>query len=186
MDDTFILCDNGSDRSTIITEFNEVHSAMKFTCEEESQDRIAFLDVLLTRKPDGSIKRNLHSQSTWTGKYTHFHSFVPIKYKRNLVKTLSHRVRAICSKEVIEDELSIVYDTSIENGYPEKLMKKHMTKKTEKDYSLPVKKASLYTTKIHGRYTKRDNFEEIEKFSSKNLKCCKLHVLFSVRPMEIS
>nr|CAH8867354.1 unnamed protein product [Trichobilharzia regenti] len=71
MDYTFILCDNGSDKSTIITEFNEVHSAMKFTCEEESQDRIAFLDVLLTRKPDGSIKRNLHRKSTWTEQYTH-------------------------------------------------------------------------------------------------------------------
>ncbi|CAH8865615.1 unnamed protein product [Trichobilharzia szidati] len=186
MDDTFILCDNASDRTTIITEFNEVHPAMKFTCEEESQDRIAFLDVLLTRKPDGSIKRNLHRKSTWTGQYTHFHSFVPIKYKRNLVKTLSHRVRAICSEEVIKDELNIVYDTLIENGYPDKFIKKHMTKKAEKDDPLSVNKKPLYIRlQFKGDKPSELITKKLRKAVQRTFNAGELHILFSTRPMVL-
>ena len=117
----------------MIAQSNEVHPAMKFTCAEESQNRVAFLDVLLTRRPDGSIRRNLNRKSTWTGKYTHFHSFVPLQYKRNLIKSLSYMVRGICSDDVIQGKHRIVYNTLTENSYPDNFMRKHMTKNGGKE-----------------------------------------------------
>ena len=186
MDDTFILCDNDSDKNIIITEFNEVHSAMKFTCEEESQNRIAFLGVLLTRKPDGSIQRNLHRKSKWTGQYTHFHSFVPLQYKRNLIKILSDRVRTICSEEVIEDELRIVYDTLIENSHPDKFIKKHMTKKGEKDHSPSVNKKPLYIRlRFKGDTPSEIIANKLRQSVQRTFNADKQQVMFSTRPIAI-
>ena len=65
-------------------------------------------------------------ESTWTGKCTHFHSFVPLRYKINLVNTRSYTIRTICSTDVIEDELNVQYGMLTEGSYPEKIVTEHM------------------------------------------------------------
>nr|CAH8828961.1 unnamed protein product [Trichobilharzia regenti] len=100
--------------------------------------------------------------------------------------TFRHRVRTICSEEVIEGELSIVYDTLIENGYPEKFIKKHMTKKTEKDYSLSVDKKPLYIRlQFMGDIPSEIISKKLRKSVQKTFNADELHVLFSTRPMVI-
>jgi hypothetical protein len=55
----------------------------------------------------------------------HFCSFVPLQYKRNLVKALFNRARRICSEDTIEEELNFLRATLISNGYPTAFVNKH-------------------------------------------------------------
>ena len=105
--------------------FNNAHIALKFTGEQES-DRFQFLDVELLRRPDGSIERRVHRESTWSGQYTNFHSFVPLSYKRNLVKCLANRAQRICTHDSLNNELQFIRQVPIENGYPELFLNKHL------------------------------------------------------------
>ena len=42
------------------------------------------------------MSRSVHMKYTWTDQYLHFSSFVPIRYKRGLVRTLYNRALRIC------------------------------------------------------------------------------------------
>ncbi|CAH8631278.1 unnamed protein product [Schistosoma rodhaini] len=67
IDDTLIVCDENVDKQEMWNFFNNVHPAIKFTSEEEKDNSITFLDVLLSRRRDGSIKRYIFRKNTWTG-----------------------------------------------------------------------------------------------------------------------
>nr|CAH8820061.1 unnamed protein product [Trichobilharzia regenti] len=89
-----------------------------------------------------------------------------------------HTVRAICSEEVIEDELSIVHDTLIENIYTEKFIKKHMTKKAEK-------KPLYIRLQFNGDIPSEIITKKLRKSVQRNVNPGQLHVLFSTRPMML-
>ncbi|CAI2735069.1 unnamed protein product [Schistosoma spindalis] len=93
--------------------------------EDEQNNSISFLNVQLTRRADGTLKRGLHRKSA-TGQYTHFYSAVPTRYKRNLIKILTHRARKICSEDTIEEESAKIRNILSTNGYPLKFIDEHM------------------------------------------------------------
>nr|CAH8863846.1 unnamed protein product [Trichobilharzia regenti] len=99
-----------------------------------------FLDVHLTRNADNSLKRSIYKKPTWNGQFINFQSFVPLSRKRNLVYTLSSRIRKICSEEVAE-ELRNLRKTLIENGFPLRFIDKNLKSKkiSEKVHSIPKK-----------------------------------------------
>ena len=127
VDDIFCVADSNCDIGDILQRFNTAHESVQFTVEVEQEDRIPFLDVLLTRKCDGFIERCVYRKKTWTGQYTNFHSFVPLRQKRNLVKCLVWRANNICSSETLHDELRLITDVLRSNGYPDKFIQKNMT-----------------------------------------------------------
>ena len=51
VDDTFTIID-GKHINTVITQINSFHRQIKFTHEKEKDNKISFLDVMITRKPD--------------------------------------------------------------------------------------------------------------------------------------
>ena len=105
MDDTFIICDPSIDINTIITNFSSAHDAIQFTHEVEQNNRLSFLDVLLIRGEDGSLCRQVYRKPTWVG---HFYSFVPLRFKRNLIRCLYLRAKRICTSDAISDELEFL------------------------------------------------------------------------------
>ncbi|VDP99689.1 unnamed protein product [Trichobilharzia regenti] len=78
VDDTFIIIDVKADKNEMLIIFNDAHPSLMFTCEEEHDGRLHFLDVQLSRREDGSLKRDVCRKPTSVGQYTHFLSFVPI------------------------------------------------------------------------------------------------------------
>nr|CAH8825262.1 unnamed protein product [Trichobilharzia regenti] len=105
VDDTFIGCDRNLNKQELLNAVNSVYPTIQFTCEEEDNNSLPFLDVLLTMNTDGYLQRKLFRKKTWTGQYTHFHSFTWIQHKRNLVKCLSYRIKRICSEECTKEEI---------------------------------------------------------------------------------
>ena len=63
-------------------------------------------------------------KSTWTGVYTSFHSFVPLFYKRGLVRT--HRSLRICSERFLDEEFANIKRFLQQNSYPITFIEKNM------------------------------------------------------------
>ncbi|CAH8629860.1 unnamed protein product [Schistosoma rodhaini] len=184
MDDTFILCKDNISQQDVLRQFNEVHPAIQFTSEEESDGRLAFLDVLLTKRSDGSLRRNMNRKSTWTGQYTHFLSFVPLQYKRNLIKTLSYRIRTICSADVVDNELNTLHNALRENGYPRKFIIKYMIFKVKIGEFQTVKKKSLFMRlQFRGDAAGEILAQRLRRSIQKSFNAGELRLVFSTRPM---
>ncbi|MBM6549373.1 hypothetical protein [Streptococcus dysgalactiae] len=97
-----------TDINKLLHQFNQAHAPINFTLEMESVVGFAFLDVLLSRRNDGSLRRTIHRKKTWTGQYTHYQSFVPMNQKRNIIRCVTNRALKICSKDSLENEMAKV------------------------------------------------------------------------------
>lgn len=92
---------------------------------------MAFLDVFMSRREDGTIQRKVYRKATWTGQYTNSNSFVRVRQKKNLVQCLLDRVVKMCSDDSTEEEKEFIFNTLLENGYPEQFICKHMIVSTK-------------------------------------------------------
>ena len=106
VDDTFIVCNKKVDAELLLNKFNESHPNIKFTLEHEENGRNHFLDVMINRCGNASIKRSVYRKSFWNKQYLHFRCSVPVKYKIGLLKTLLDRAKKICSEDLLETELN--------------------------------------------------------------------------------
>ncbi|WP_204107578.1 hypothetical protein [Streptococcus dysgalactiae] len=131
-------------RSSLI-QLNNVHGNIRFSLEEEQNESLPFLDIRITRRPDGTIKRSVYRKSTWTAQYLHFNSFVPISYKRGLVRTLFNRARRICSEETLQEEFKTLQSALTENGYPDRFIRRfsNLTDRKPPNYDVPKKKVFM-------------------------------------------
>ena len=133
VDDIFLILEDHVDVTPLLDIFNCAHRSIQFTSESEKEGSFNFLDVHLSKRPDGSLRRSVYRKSTWTGQYTNFRSFVPLRQKRNLVQTLAFRARRICSADALEDQLLQIARVLKENGYPERFVNCNLTAKTARD-----------------------------------------------------
>ena len=125
VDDIFCVTEENIDLKELVNCFDSAHSNIKFSVEPEFENQLNFLDVTLKRQSDGSIQRSIHRKPTWSGQYTHFSSFVPVKIKKNLIICLTDRVRRLCSEDTVDKELLFLRQVFINNGYPERLLDKY-------------------------------------------------------------
>ena len=144
VDDIFVILNKVHDPKTMLETFNKAHANIKYTIEFESLDHLAFLDVSLTRRPDGSIRRTVFRKETWNDQYVHFRSFVPMKQKMNLINCLAERARKICSEDTLADELAFLHQIFLKNGYPKHLIEKGMQPRPASDKMLTVEKKCVY------------------------------------------
>ncbi|CAH8627461.1 unnamed protein product [Schistosoma mattheei] len=143
VDDT-IIADQNIRKEQLLELFNNKHPAIKFTCEEEIDNKLNFLDVFLSRKENGSISRGVYRKGSSPSQYTHFLSFVPLHFKRNLVKCLAIRALKICSVDTIDRELQHIHNILIELGYPLGFLKKHLRVQNKKIVTLTANKKPLF------------------------------------------
>ena len=126
VDDIFCLANEGQQPEQILAQFNSSHQSLRFTLEKETNNQLAFLDVNLTRTVDGTAQQSVHRKKTHSGQYINFNNFVPMRYKRNLIKNLTARARKICSEDTLGAELQHLKDIFRENGYPERFIERNM------------------------------------------------------------
>ncbi|XP_072048748.1 uncharacterized protein [Amphiura filiformis] len=117
---------------------NQIDSTenIKFTYEKEHEGTIPFLDTLIVRKPDGSVKLLVYRKVTHTDQYLNFNSHHPIHQKLGVIRTLFDRMNSI----ITEDADKKLEETKIKEalgrcGYPNwtfKQVKGKMDKKQAK------------------------------------------------------
>lgn len=108
---------------------DDLHPALKFTVEYESDSKISFLDVLIERQCD-SFVTSVYRKPTFTGMCLPFDAYCPEKYKSGLVKCLVNRAQRICSPSTLQGELDFLRDMFHSNGYPSRITDKYITLST--------------------------------------------------------
>lgn len=100
---------------------NKIEPSIEFTMEREDSDKkLAFLDVEVERKADGTTNHKVYRKKMHTDKYLDFSSYHPPAHKRSVVRSLQDRATTHCSSlEETNEENKRVQDTLIGNGYPQ-------------------------------------------------------------------
>ena len=107
---------------------NTICDSIKFTREEEHEGSLAFLDVLVTRTPEGLLQTTVFRKPTHTGRYLPFSSHHPLPQKLSIPQTLFFRAENIIKEdEFKKDEIGMIYNTLIINGYPRFHRKRWLT-----------------------------------------------------------
>ena len=118
VDDTFLVFRDQSHIPLFLQYMNSKHQNIKFTSEVENDRTISFLDISVTNVDNG-FETSVYRKATFTGLSTKFTSFIPMKYKRNLIATLTFRAFNICSNfESMHKELSYIKKFLFNNGFP--------------------------------------------------------------------
>ena len=105
---------------------NTQHPSFKFTFEKEKVDKLAFLDVLISKNHQ-NLCTSVYRKMTSIGLCTNFVSFTPYSYKIGSVKTLIHRSYEISSSWTsFNEEISNVKPYLIKNMYPSYLIDKQV------------------------------------------------------------
>ena len=117
VDDTFSVFVKRERALNFFRELNDIHPALKFTMEEESEGKLPFMDVLVERC-DGKLVRSVYRKPTFTGQYVRWDSFAPTDQKISVLKSLVSRAKKICSSSRLDDELKKLKDIFLDNGFP--------------------------------------------------------------------
>ncbi|CAH8682076.1 unnamed protein product [Schistosoma rodhaini] len=182
MDDTFIICED-MDLNEILNIFDNFHPSIQFTLEAEANHELHFLGVRLNRMPDGYLQRSMYRKPTWNGQYTNFHSWDPLSRKKNLIHSLSSRIKRICSNDTINEELFNLQQTLIKNGYPPRFVDSNLTPGLHQEKASTVQKKTLFMNmEFKGFIAAEILNKRISKSLNKIFYAAKLRIIFSSQP----
>ena len=132
VDDTFLVFKSPSDVPRFLEYINSKHQNIEFTSEVESDNKLSFLDVLVSHEGN-SFSTSVYRKPTFTGLTTKFTSFIPEQYKRNLVSTLTVRAFNICSNYLsIHKEFSYIKGMLFSNGFSKYFVDLYLGKQLRK------------------------------------------------------
>ena len=116
-------------------------NSIKFTYEEEQDGAIPFLDTLIMRKPDGSVKLCIYRKKTHTDQYLQFSSHHPLHQKLGVIRTLLDRSESIVT-EVIDREIEElnIRQALTACGYPESTVNKVKQQRSKPKSKPPTRK----------------------------------------------
>ena len=127
VDDTFGIFKQEGEVDDFLVMLNRLHPALKFTFEKEQDGKLPFLDILVERTELG-FETSVYRKPTFSGQYIRWESFSPRKQKTNLIATLVHRALMICTKNKLKQEIGFIKKILLDNGYPEDIVLKHISK----------------------------------------------------------
>ncbi|XP_054708390.1 uncharacterized protein LOC129218197 [Uloborus diversus] len=99
VDDTFAVWSHGEeDQQLFLQHLNSIHPSIQFTMQKESNNQLPFLDVLVTKKEDGTLghQKCTASPHTHRDRYLHKNSNHHPRQKMAVINTLMHRAERIC------------------------------------------------------------------------------------------
>lgn len=135
--DDFFAIIKQKDKQTILKEFNYYHNKLKFTMEEEENNKINYLDVTI-HKINNSLVTNWFTKDISSGRIINYYSNHDPIQKKNTVKNFIRTVLNISDKIFIKENIIKLKTMLTKNNYPikyiDKLIKiitnEHKTKNT--------------------------------------------------------
>ena len=123
VDDIFCLFNN-EHKALLFFEFlNSQHDNIKFTMGKETDNTLAFLDVLINNKDPTNLITSVYRKKTFTGLLTNFLSYTSFSYKLGLIRTLIDRAYKINSTLLgFNNEVKKLSYIFKKNQYPEGLI----------------------------------------------------------------
>ena len=117
VDDIFAVFESELDADTFHTYLNTKHKNIKFTYEKQIENKLPFLDILISNNEN--LQTSVFHKKTYTGLLLNYFSFVPDSYKYGLIKTLIDRMYRINSTWTSFDiDLKNLKQVLLKNQYP--------------------------------------------------------------------
>ena len=125
MDDIFFVWrGKKEDLEFFVWILNGVDNKVQFTLEMEKDNYLPFLDVGIM-KVEGKLVTKVYRKPTHTQQYINWDSNHPKNMLLGVLKGLIHRAHVHCDKkEDLLEELALLKDVFLSNGYPAKLVLK--------------------------------------------------------------
>ena len=128
VDDIFLLFNSPDHIEPFLDYLNSKHGNIKFAKEIEPNNKLSFLDVLIT-KSDNKFNTSIYRKPTHTGLSTSYFSFDNFKYKLNAIMTLIYRAYNLSSNYFdLHTELDYLKEFFTSNGYPLQLVSRQICK----------------------------------------------------------
>ena len=117
VDDIFAMFESELDTETFHTYSNTKHKNIKFTYEKQIDNKLPFLDILISNNEN--LQTSVFHKKTYTGLLLNYFSFVPDSYKYGLIKTLIDRMYRINSTWTsFDNDLKNLKQVLLKNQYP--------------------------------------------------------------------
>lgn len=174
--DDIILCIPTNRIEETVEKFNSFHPRLQFTTELEQNNQISFLDILIVKQEDGSIKTDWYHKETWSGRYLNYNSSLPQVYKTNTIGILSQKILQLSDPSFHEKNFQLLKNVLRENSYPTSLVNK-----------ISSKYRSDHTTNTRGKDNDTVTEEDTKRFSFPYVKGMfeKLKHVFQKREIKI-
>ena len=119
VDDTLTIIKE-QHRNSFLEHLNSIHQSIKVSSEETRSDgSMPFLDILITPKEDGNLQTSVYRKPTHLDLYLQWDSQHTIPSKYNVVGTLYHRAKTICSnQDVLQEEEQHLFQALKRCKYP--------------------------------------------------------------------
>ena len=99
--------------------------SIKFTYEEETEGKLPFLDTLIVKKEDGTVKLLVYRKPTHTDQYLNYKSHHPLHQKLGVIRTLYDRKDNIVTEEDDKQQEEQKVQAALQLcGYPQWTFKK--------------------------------------------------------------
>ena len=177
VDDTFLLFKSLDHVEQFRAYLNAKHPNISFTCDLEENGILPFLDVKVQRSGAQFIT-SIYRKPTFTGLFSKYYAFSPLKNKENLISTLTVRAWRICSNyDFLNQEIDKLKAILQSNGYPlgfiEKVMGKMLNKLHKSfDYeevlNYNVPRAQVYFSTFHLGDISKQIAQDLKKIVSEN------------------
>ena len=129
VDDTFVIWPHGKEKlDTFLQHINTLHDNITFTIEVEEDHKIAFLDVQIMRN-NNTLETTVYRKPTHTNLYLNFRSHHHPRVKFGIVQCLTQRASSMDHED---EEMKLLKNVFIANGYPERKVVELMNKRPEK------------------------------------------------------
>ena len=117
VDDTFILWPDQEDVQTLLDQVSSIQPSIQFTMEKEEDNKLPFLDVLVTHTEQG-FRLSVYHKPTFTRQYLNFNSHHLYKAKKRIVHCLQHQAKIISNDtDAYQKEISLRHNLHC-NNYP--------------------------------------------------------------------
>lgn len=123
VDDTFLVIPTDS-VDHLLDIFNAFHPRIQFTLERETDSKLSFLDVEVSRNSNGTLSTQWYMKPTSSGKLLNYRSDTCKKYKMSVIKNLLYRAINLSSTKFHHDNLIKTKHILKLNNYPPHLINK--------------------------------------------------------------
>ena len=141
VDDIFLVYKGNDDQfQEFLNYVNSFLPSIQFTVEKEVDNKLAFLDVLVSHDPiSHSFHFSVFRKPTNAENYIHFFSFHSPQIKSNIIINFVIRAYRICDPQYLDDEMSHIRRLFSRLCYPQHFIEKAISKAKRKIYnpSLP-------------------------------------------------
>ena len=122
VDDTFIHWPHQKDVQILLDHVNSIRPSVQFAMQKERDNRLSFLDVLITRTEQGFIS-SVYQKPTFTGQYLNFNFHHSYNVKTGIIQCFKHQAKAISSdSEVYQEEIKSLRGKLHCSNYPETII----------------------------------------------------------------